>query len=42
VKHDMLPDSGAMTRIFERVGLVTIRIVDRPGFYLAEAMKPSP
>jgi len=42
VKNDMLPDAPAMSRIFERAGLEPIRIIDRPGFYLAEARRPLP
>jgi len=41
VKHDVLPEPAAMTRILESAGLSSIRIVDRPGLYLAEARRPA-
>lgn len=39
VKHDMLPDAAPMTRILESAGLSLVRIVNRPGLYLAEAWR---
>jgi len=41
VKHDLLLDAAAMTRILESGGLASIRIIDRPGLYLAEARRPA-
>jgi len=41
VKHDMLPDAAAMTRILESAGFSLVCIVDRPGLYLVEALRPN-
>lgn len=39
VEHDILPPDSEMTEIMERAGLKDVKIIDRPGLYLASARK---
>jgi len=40
VMHDQLPEAGAMRGLFEEAGFAVRRLIDEPGFYLLEALKP--